>query len=685
MTRRQLLKLDLLSLLGTALCLCTVFLVLLNHGHLVQKLGALSRVAVPTLCLLCATLISACSPRAGVVACLFALPLLPNFSAQLQAFTGYGRVAAVHLAAWDLVAGLAIGVLINRFFQKSLPKISFKIPWPVALVMVYLTFSVSLAISRNLFQTDALFHWSALGNSLLHLRALTFHDDYTPLVDWVSYGCVFVFFTLVFTVLKHQPKRNHLVFIPLLAGLILSALVGLEQSQTGRGLLWFHSSFRVDVLGFVALGFQPDIHAYAAHMLIGAVGLLGYVSSLVQGWYRWLIIVLIVPLSWVGLVLSKSKASIAAALLLLITLALFWRYRHSVRFKNLIAAVVAFCALALFYVALMPNQALGVLTYTSNWLGLTDLQGLNLKLSYRPEVYLAAIKMSLLFPIFGLGQSEFYRQSANHELTHSYFLSIQQNGENAHNYFLQTFAETGIVGTLVFVLALLYPFLRQPEKRVLLPASVALLAIASGNIFAHSLLVRENLFVASAFVALLYAWLPSEEFAAPRGSKSIVLLTWMRRHRLFTLGFFCLLTSLGVKEIYQSFTRFPFTVDTQCFKPRDLTSDGWTGGIFELPMPAGAHSITLNVAGDLPDIVRHPLAANLSIIRGIDETLVSTSFTFKSSAPSALTVTLANAPVSDRSDYRAVLKLQRCFVPRNLSNTPDNRRLGVRITSVEMR
>lgn len=689
LSREQYLKTDVLSWVGTALCSCAFLLVLFNHKHFLQDLAAPYRVTVPSLCLLFAALISARSPRAGVVACLFALPLLPNFSTQLQAFTGYGRVAPAHLSGWDLVAGLVIGVLINNWFQKPQAKISFKMPWPIALVMVYLSFSVALAIARNLFQTDALFHWLALGNNLLNLRALSLHDDYTPLIDWVSFGCALVFFTMIFSVLKDQPKRNHLVFVPLLAGLFVSALVGLEQSQSGRGLHWDHLSFRVDILGFVALGFQPDIHAYAGQMLIGALGLLGYVGSLTPGWYRRSIIALIIPLSWLGLVLSKSKASVAVGLVMLLTLAVVWRYRNSAYFKKVVTAVVTFCVLALLCVALAPNQTVAVVTYTANFLGFTDLQALNLKLSYRPEVLLAAIKMSWLFPLFGLGQSEFFRQSANYELTNSYFLSVQQNGENAHNYFLQTLAETGLIGALVFGFALLYPFLRQPQLRVLLPASVALLAVISGNIFAHALLVRENLFVAVAFVALLYAWLPNAKLDASLeaavGAPGVGLPSWVHRDRLFVIGLFCLLISLGVKEVYQSFSRFPFTVDTQCFRPRALSKDRWTGGVIELPMPTGARSITLNVAGDLPDIVRHPLTATLSIVRSTDEVLVSVPFTLNSSAPSVLSVTLGDSFAADRSDYRAVLKLQRCFVPRNFGNTLDDRRLGVRLTSVEMR
>ena len=129
-------------------------------------------------------------------------------------------------------------------------------------------------------------------------------------------------------------------------------------------------------------------------------------------------------------------------------------------------------------------------------LNLPDLFAINLKLSYRPEVYLAAIRMAMLFPFAGLGQAEFFRQSANHDLTNSYFLSIQQNGENAHNYFLQTLVENGLLGFMAFICLITYPIVKTANKRMLIPALVALVAMMGGNLFSHSMLVRENLLLA---------------------------------------------------------------------------------------------------------------------------------------------------------------------------------------------
>jgi len=49
---------------------------------------------------------------------------------------------------------------------------------------------------------------------------------------------------------------------------------------------------------------------------------------------------------------------------------------------------------------------------------------------------------------------------------------------------------------------------------LLIPAGVALGAIFIGNIFAHSMLVRENLFIAACFIGLMYACMKGEQTSA---------------------------------------------------------------------------------------------------------------------------------------------------------------------------
>ena len=182
--------------------------------------------------------------------------------------------------------------------------------------------------------------------------------------------------------------------------------------------------------------------------------------------------------------------------------------RKQVKPTSVLKGFIALCVAVLISAAMAPALWHEGLSHLAIQLGLPDLLSLNLKLSYRPEVYRAALYMLLLFPFAGLGQAEFYRQSANPELSRSFFLSVEQNGENAHNYFLQVLVENGLLGFCVLGLLITYPIIKSDDKKHLFPALFALLAIACGNLFSHSLLVRENLLIAACFIALLYAWTP---------------------------------------------------------------------------------------------------------------------------------------------------------------------------------
>ena len=682
-----------LSVAGLGLSLFTVLVVLLNHPEVVTTLDPFFRVAVPTLCLAFGLLTSLFSTRLGIMACLFALPLTPNFAFQLQAFTGYGRVGASHNGGLDLIAGFCLGMLLNRLLRRREMSRPVALPWPVGLVMVFLTLSVALAITRNLHQTTSVFEPSVLVYNLLHLRSIDWHDDYRPLFDWVAYGCAFTFIGLLVPALKAIPDRNDVVFKPLICGLVIAAIVGIFQSQIGIGLMEYQVRFRPDRLGFIALGLQPDIHAYAGHMLIGAVGLFGYARYVNNKTYRLALFALVIPLSWFGLLLSKSKSSFAIGLAFLLAMMLIWTFRHARHLnKVLLGLGVALLLLVLSAVS-FREPWLAVLTDLAHKLGFKNLAEVNVALVYRPENFVAATRMFLLFPLLGLGQSEFYRQAANHQLTQSYFLSIEQNGENAHNYFLQTIAETGLIGAMIFTLMLVYPLWKISDKRLLIPAAVGLLSVFAGNLFAHSMLVRENLFVAAGFLALMYAWVASEQSstlntmntvnttALPPGTKKPVFSSRRPSAVWFLVIFVVSLCggALAAREVYRSFSRFPFTFDTQCYKSKPLDRDGWMTGLFEVGMASGTHRMTFQIKGLPPDIAQHPLAATLSIVRGESDVLVSRQLVLTQDGPAIMDITLPDDRVVDSPDYRAVVSLQKCFIPRNMGINADARRLGIQI------
>jgi hypothetical protein len=664
--------------------------VVANQIPLTTTLDPFFRVSVPTLSLAIGFFTTLASARFGIICCLLLLPLLPDLAWQIQQHLGYGRIFASHAAGLDLIAGLLLGSIANQLRTGNLKNFRTHFPWPVGAVILLITVSVALAITRNLHQTSSPFYVSALIHSLMDLRAIDWHDDYRPLIDWAAYGCACGLFAVLIPALRSTSDRNEVVFMPLIAGLTIAAIVSVRQSIFGFGLSPVQLNFRLDQFGFMALGFQPDIHAFAGQMLVGAIGLFGYLYYKKSILSRLALLGVVIPLCWFALFLSKSKASLGLAICMAIAMSVIWFYRHSARMRSAVIVLLV----------LVASVALSAFIFTETWqllltkavqhLGIKDLATLNVKLSYRPEVYLAALSMFSLYPLLGLGQAQFYHQAANYELTNSYFLSLEQNGENAHNYFLQVLVENGLIGFLIFVFLLAYPLWKIENKRVLVPAWVALGALFAGNMFSHSMLIRENMFIAASLVALMYAWLYSEQqqknILAENNhavlAESSTLFVRPRVKSVLIAGTL-VLAMLATREIYTSFKTGPFIVDIQCQKTRPLERDGWTSGHYQIvDVPAGAHGVTLNLATTQPDIARYPLPGSFSLF--FDEKLVSThEFVLNRNGPQKLGFDFPANILATPDDYRVDLRLKRCFVPKNFGMGADSRRLGIKIESVD--
>jgi O-antigen ligase len=676
---------DWLSLLGIWLCSVSLLVIITNQYGALIKLDPYYRIHTPALCLAFGLVVAAANTRLAIMATVFLLPLLPTFAWQFQLYTGYGRIQDVHGAGLDLIAGVFLGTLVRSVLQQnkatdSTTRKTLSLSWPAALAFVVISISVAIAIARNLQQSNAPFSLSALLFNLLHLRTLTWHDDYRPLMDWVAYGGAFSIVAMFAPALKNMPDRNDVIFKPLIVGLVVAALVGSRQSAFGAGLNVDLQNFRLDRFGFAALGFQPDLHAFAGHMLLGAVGLAGYAFYKRSQWLWLLCIGLVSCLCWWLLFLSKSKASLALAFLCLVLFAVLWLTRRLGKSTHLLTGLGCVGALLLISIPIAPGLWAAGLTQIMHALGLPDLLALNIRLSYRPEVYMAAFRMFALFPFAGLGQAEFYRQSANPELSRSFFLSTEQNGENAHNYFLQTLVETGLIGFVTLGLMLIYPFFKVASKRILIPALVALLAIACANVFSHSLLVRENLLLAACFVALLYSFIPT---AASNSNQSVVArYPWnFLQQRYVIVAIVAISLALIVKEGLQSRGGFPFDKDLQCFKTRPLAIDGWTSGRYMTDIPVGAAGFTIQLATTQPDAEQRPISGSLQILFDRRK-LIDKDFVLNKTGPQQLSFDLPAGTIATPDDYQVELTLSRCFIPRNFGMNEDSRRLGVRIEAI---
>ncbi len=675
-----------ISRLGVCLCLSAMAAIVLNQYSALSALNPYYRVNTPALCLLFGFITAAISARVAIMGSIFALPLLPTFAWQFQLYTGYGRIQDVHGAGLDLVAGVVLGFLFNNAFRKQKnttthPLAEFNLPWPAGLAFIFISLSVAVAIMRNLYQSSASFSLQALVFNLMHLRTLTWHDDYRPLMDWIAYGGAFSLLAVFAPALRRMPDRNDIIFKPLIIGILIAALVGWRQSAFGAGLSHSLLNFRVDRFGFAALGFQPDLHAFAGHMLLGAIGLVGYAYYKRSNWVWLAFIGLVMPLSWWLLFLSKSKASLALGVLCSISIAMLWLLRKRVEPTRVLLGLITLCVAVLISAAVAPALWYESLSQLAAQHGLPDLLSLNLKLSYRPEVYRAALYMLLLFPFAGLGQAEFYRQAANPELSRSFFLSVEQNGENAHNYFLQILVENGLLGFSVLVFFVAYPILKSNNKKNLIPALFALLAIACGNLFSHSLLVRENLLIAASFIALLYAWAP--QILSPNGvvhqlnSRTLIFL----KNKYIVVVLVCISIGLVLYETIQSRRMFPFNTDVQCFKSRPLDRDNWTSGHYRTDVPVGATGFTIQLATTQPDAEQRPISGSLRILLD-DRELAQKDFVLNKTGPQQLSFDLPAGSVATPDDYHVELRLSRCFVPRNFGMNEDSRRLGVRIEAI---
>lgn len=667
---------------GQALSLLIPFIIIYNELTALAVLDPYYRITLPALCFVFALVTTSVNLKLGIVGCIFALPLIPHLAVQIQGFLGYARVAHLHNPGLELIAGLYCGAIIHHLLHRKKTMSPFALPWQAGLLMLFVTFSVSLSIAKNLTQSASDFHLSALLYNLLHMRSIDWHDDYRPLVDWIAYGSAFTLLAVFVPALKAMPDRNHVVFKPLIWGIIIAAIVGYWQSKIGIGLTKDQQMFRADVLGYMAIGFQPDNHAFAGHMLLGTIGVIGYLYYTESKYYRFWMLALVMPLAWVSLLLSKSRSSFALSIVFLLAILLIWLFRHSHFLKKALFGLCALTGLTLCSYFVFKNFWLSALTTFAHRLGFEHLAALNLALVYRPEIFSAALHIFSLFPLLGLGQGEFYRQASNHDLTQSYYLSLEQNGENAHNYFLQTLSETGLIGFLLFVFFVFYPLWKIKNKKALIPASIALGAVFVGNLYSHSMLVRENLFIAAVFIALMYAWMESESNLSL--NRHFCLLN-QAPYRYVFVGVLLIGLIFAIKETYQSFKQFPFTVDTQCYKARPAYQDGWSNGLVQIPLPADAIGLRFQVLDMQPEQVKTPLAATLALVRGANnETVISKELKLHRAQTNMFEIVLPdNLRGIDTESYRVVLRLNHCFIPRNLGHSGDGRRLGIKLGKLD--
>jgi O-antigen ligase len=664
----------------------------------------------PYLCLIAFLL--AFSPRVwGLMAIIFLLPLSAGLGIQLNAYLG-AQFLILPNAGLDLAAGFFLGstvrvmsaapqLLGKKQSQTVMNLMKVVAPWPIALVIVMITISTAIAISRNVYQSATATSFKGLLFNLVHFRPIGWHDDYMPISDWIAYTLAVAMIVLVIGQLKGREDKNQIIFRPVMAGLIVAFLMGISQAITGLGLPENLLSFRKDQLGYAVIGFQPDLHAFAGHMLLGAVGLWGYFYSGISKLERKLVL-LVVALSWVGLILSKSRALLLIALVAMLIWFVWCLWEKKNRF--FLPAIALLVSVITIFIVLIFNFSndLGGIPVLS-WLGelanefksrdLTSWSLFSGIFGSRFEIWEAAIRMWWEFPLMGIGQGNFYRLSDIASFSKSHFL-ILNHGENAHNYFLQTLTETGLIGSLAIASALIFPLMAISNKRLLLPAIWALGGLFLGNIFSHAFLVRENLLLAAVLVGLTYSLVGTSRFSMSLPCWKDEISKPKRLKSKMIFASISILLFISVLEVVFSFGKMPFTYGYFCQQKASVDADGWTRGAYILTLPINMTKVLLNVSG-LPYIQHHQnvnLELNTYWLRrynsGYVEKLQLSSVLYPVTSSKDMEITiplLRNQSSGSADDFELEIRTSRCYSPRNMGDSVDSRLLGVRVLGLDLR
>lgn len=653
----------------------------------------------PSVCLFLLAFALAYLPRVwGLAAVLVILPLTAGIPGMSKALLDW-ELLAMPNPGLDLVAGLFLGYLSQAAWRQRCKGLNpfnrdafLNMPWPIGLVLLMISLSVALAILRNLFLSATSSSLRGLIYNLIHFRPMDWHADYLPLGNWVAYGVAGALIILLISRLQEIEPRNRKawIFRPLMLGLFLSAAIGLIQATTGLGLSEAQLAFRKDSFGYAAMGMQPDLHAFAAHMLLGVVGLWGYFFACKSKFEKY-VVVLVFLICSTALIASKSRASLLIAAVALAIMGLIFIYRHSKKYFA-IAIVIIFGLMALIISITTASQSLAIPGL--GWIGelvaqmqsrrldsLSDLGGM---MGSRFEIWTAVANMFTAYPFMGVGEGEFYKLSSNISFARSEFLRLN-HGENAHNYFLQVLAENGLIGILVFVIAFLVPYRACSHKKILVPALIGLLSLFLGNIFAHSFLVRENLLVASALLALLY--LCSGDMVSRQASSMGSTRKWGAPTKILISLISAIFLLGAIREVYFSFGQIPFKAGDDCYvRDLPLYQDGWTSGAWEKRIPNGTSAIEISILPSRPRLNKEPLSARLEILSweaGKGKVPVNVmSYQWQTNELSNLKLDVPKQYYNSPNVMTARLELSSCYTPRDLGLNTDSRRLGVKIENL---
>jgi O-antigen ligase len=645
------------------------------------------------------------SRKGATVLLIFALPLLPNLAIQAEYVLNPKVKYFIAYPGLDAIVGLFFGqcarsVCIDRNLRAWLKPP----PWPFGLALLVIAVSCYITIDRNLWQSATFFSLFGVASNIFRFKHVLYGNSFSPFNDLLVYSGAVLLVICVWQALSESKNKDQFVFKPLMLGLIISSIWGIFQALTGFGLLESTIQYRAGTFGYSAVGFQPDIHAFAAHMLLGAVGLFGYLLISARNELHAVrlsdqnIVAITSLLSWLALILSKSRASlIFAAGVSIVWLIVYLKVKKITVSSKKLVLIAAILMIAILSLVFSGKFWLADILQQLQSADLTSFESLNRISVYRLEIFAGALRMFAQFPLMGIGQGNFFHLSSILDFMGSPWIT-QTGGENAHNYFLQTLAELGLVGALSFMIVFLWPFKHSCDVKKLLPASIAIFAVFLGNLYSHSLIIRENLYMLAVFVALLYVHsvnaAEDEPLISRQGAdRSRIqaevnpdIHAGLGEHKVTGLAIFLFtvpLVYLAYQEVSAAKNKFPFEYGSDCYRPITAYSDGWTSGRLIIPLEEGKSGVRLTVDQNQADATRRPVSVSLSILDKTGNSIHTIDYLNQVADHFSIQITIPESKKKEFQGGSEVMQLSKCFSPSNFGLKDDSRKLGVHLKSIE--
>jgi hypothetical protein len=238
----------------------------------------------------------------------------------------------------------------------------------------------------------------------------------------------------------------------------------------------------------------PDVNAAASHFLLGGVVVVGALASRARGRVFWgLGLAIVLAALWIA---GSRAAMVALAVMGLLLVAGPRLVASGWRWPALSSRVVGVAAVLVLVLLVLAPTAMG---------SASAMRGsASRSLSVREEFLITSVRMTATAPVLGVGVGTYYQRSSEFMPPG---IKKLYGRENAHDYFMQTAAELGVVGVVAFLWLLgasLGPLWHQvgPDGRATRALSVlgALVAFLLTCVTGHPLLVIE---VSVPFWALL--------------------------------------------------------------------------------------------------------------------------------------------------------------------------------------